>query len=137
MVIDTNILVSALLREGSPPAQILIGWRQARFDLLTSSIQLDELTRVSRYPRLRERLSPPLAGHLVNQLRRLAVVVEKLPRLEVCGDPDNDHLLVLAIAGRADFLVTGDKHHLLAMGRYAGTPIVTVRDFLVTAGRSA
>lgn len=135
VVIDTNVLVNALLREGSLPARLLIRWRQGQFDLLTSPVQLDELGRVTRYPRLRERLSPALAGRLVNQLRRLAVVVEKLPHVEVSSDPDGDHLLALAIAGRADFLVTGDKHDLLAIGRYAGTRIVTVRDLLVTTGR--
>ena len=135
MVIDTNILVSALLREGSLPAELLLHWRRGRFDLLTSPVQLDEFARVTRYPRLRERLSPALAGRLVNELRQLAVVVEKLPRLAVCRDPDDDHLLALAVAGHADFLVTGDKNDVLAIGRYAATPIVTVRDFLSTTGR--
>ena len=135
LVIDTNILISALLAETSLPAQLLSRWRQDRFDLLTSADQLDELMRVTRYPRLRERLSPALAGRLVNELRRLAVVVEKLPSLEVCSDPDDDHLLALAVAGRADFLVTGDKHDLLASGRSEGPPIITVRAFLTLTGR--
>lgn len=139
MVIDTNILVSALLREGSLPAKLLLHWRRGRFDLLTSPAQLDAFARVTRYPRLRERLSPALAGRLVNELRQLAplvrTAVEKLPRLAVCRDPDDDHLLALAVAGHADYLVTGDKNDALAIGRYAGTPIVTVRDFLSTTGR--
>ena len=135
LVIDTNILISALLGETSLPAQLLSRWRQGRFELLTSANQLDELMRVTRYPRLRERLSPALAGRLINEWRRLAVVVEKLPSLEVAPDSDDDHLLALAVAGRADFLVTGDKHDLLAIGRYEGTPIITVRPFLTPTGR--
>lgn len=135
LVIDTNILISALLSETSLPAQLLSRWRQGHFDLLTSAAQLDEFMRVTRYPRLRERLSPALAGRLINELRRLAVVVDKLPSLEVSPDPDDDHLLALAVAGRADFLVTGDKHDLLAIGRHEGTPIITVRAFLTLTGR--
>jgi putative PIN family toxin of toxin-antitoxin system len=135
LVIDTNILISAFLGETSLPAQLLSRWRQGRFDLLTSTAQLDELMRVTRYPRLRERLPPALAGRLINELRRLAIVVDKLPSLAVSPDPGDDHLLALAVAGRADFLATGDKHDLLAIGRYEGTPIVTVRAFLTLTGR--
>jgi uncharacterized protein len=50
LVIDTNILISALLGETSLPAQLLNHWRQGRFDLLTSADQLDESVRVTRYP---------------------------------------------------------------------------------------
>ena len=69
LVIDTNVLVSALLSSTSLPADLITLWREGRFHLLTSSDQLDELMRVTRYPRIRERLSPPLAGRLINGLR--------------------------------------------------------------------
>jgi len=51
-VIDTNILLSALLAAGSLPAHLIVLWREGRFDLLTSAEQLDELLRVIRYPKL-------------------------------------------------------------------------------------
>jgi uncharacterized protein len=130
LVIDTNILVSALLAETSLPAELLLHWRRGRFDLLTSGVQLDELARVTRYPKIRERLPPSLAGRLVNDLRQLAILVDRLPRLRVADDPDDDHLLALIVAGRADFLVTGDKRDLLHLERYDGIPIVTVRYLL-------
>lgn len=135
LVLDTNILVSALLVEKSLPARLIVHWRHGLFDLLTSAVQIDELMRVTRYPKIRERLSPPLAGRLVNDLRQLAILVEKLPKIAVASDPDDDHLLALAAAGRADFLVTGDRRHLLHLERYENTPIVTVRDFLGLTGR--
>jgi uncharacterized protein len=46
---------------------------EGRFDLLTSSDQLDELMRVTRYPKIRERLAPALAGRLINEIRDLTV----------------------------------------------------------------
>jgi putative PIN family toxin of toxin-antitoxin system len=64
VVLDTNVLVSALLMEASLPARLLAHWRQGRFTLLTATPQLDELTRVTRYPKLRARLKPALAGRL-------------------------------------------------------------------------
>ena len=131
MVIDTNLLISALLAGSSLPAHLIALWREGRFDLLTSADQLDELMRVTRYPRIRERLAPPLAGRLINELRDIAVVVKNLPVVTVSPDPFDNYLLATAAAGSADFLVTGDKRDLLALKLYEGTKISTVRDFLV------
>ena len=50
VVLDTNILVSALLLESSLPAQVLTYWRRGRFQLLTAKPQFEELYRVTRYP---------------------------------------------------------------------------------------
>ena len=136
LVVDTNILVSALLAAPSLPAQLVTLWRDGRFELLTTAEQLDELTRVTRYPRIRERLAPAIAGRLVNDLRALATTVDKLPVVEVSADPDDNYLLALATAGAADFLVTGDKRDLLGIAVYEGTKIITVRDFLAMHGRA-
>ena len=131
LVVDTNILISALLAGTSLPAHLLVLWREGRFDLLTAPDQLDELMRVTRYPKLRERLHPALAGRLINELRDLAVVVQNLPVVTVSPDPYDNYLLAMAAAGAADFLVTGDKRDLLALKLHEGTKIITVRDFLV------
>lgn len=135
VVVDTNVLISALLSSRSPPAQIVTLWREGRFALLTSQEQLDELARVTRYPKIRERLSPALAGRLVNELRDVAVMVADLPQVTACADPWDNFLLAMIVAGRADHLVTGDKRDLLSMGRYEGARIIAVRDFLAMFGR--
>ena len=134
VVIDTNILISALLAATSLPAQLVVLWRVGRFDLLTTAEQLDELMRVTRYPKVRERLAPAIAGRLVNDLRALAITLDKLPVVEVSADRDDNYLLSLSAAGAADFLVTGDKRDLLGIAVYAGTKITTVRDFLAMHG---
>ena len=131
LVIDTNVLISALLAEKSLPAHLIVLWREGRFDLLTSSDQLDELMRVTRYPKIRERLAPALAGRLINELRDIAVTVKDPPTVTVSPDPHDDYLLAIASAGSADFLVTGDKRDLLALRLYEGTKIITARDFLI------
>jgi uncharacterized protein len=135
LVIDTNILVSALLASTSLPAHLIVLWREGRFDLLTAAEQLDELMRVTRYPKIRERLAPALAGRLINELRDIAVVVQNLPIVTVCDDPYDNYLLAMAAAGAADFLVTGDKRDLLELKLHEGARIITVRDFLTMTGR--
>jgi putative PIN family toxin of toxin-antitoxin system len=135
LVIHTNILISALLSGTSLPAHLIVLWREGWFDLLTAAEQLDELMRVTRYPRIRERLAPALAGRLINELRDIAVVLPDLPVVNVSPDPYDNYLLALASSGAADFLVTGDKRDLLDLKRHEGTKIVTVRDFLTLQRR--
>jgi putative PIN family toxin of toxin-antitoxin system len=131
LVIDTNVLISALLAGTSLPAHLIVLWREGRFDLLTSADQLDELTRVTRYPKIQERLTPALAGRLINDIRDLAVLLTALPVVTASPDPHDNYLLAMAAAGAADFLVTGDKRDVLALKLFEGTKIITVRAFLV------
>ena len=131
LVIDTNILISSLLASTSLPAHLIVLWREGRFDLLTSVAQLDELMRVTRYPKIRERLAPALAGRLINEVRDLAIMVTNLPVVTASSDPYDNYLLAMASAGSADFLLTGDKRDLLGLKLFEGTKIITVHDFLV------
>ncbi len=131
LVIDTNIMISALLAATSLPAHLIVLWREGRFDLLTSAAQIDELMRVTRYPKIRERLAPALAGRLINEIRDLAILLAELPVVTASPDPHDNYLLAMAASGSADFLVTGDKRDLLALKVFEGTKIITVRDFLV------
>jgi putative PIN family toxin of toxin-antitoxin system len=124
LALDTNVLLSALLSSSSPPAQLFALWRNRAFDLVTSAEQIAEISRVTRYPKIRARLAPGLAGRLINQLRDLAIVVAKLPKVNRSPDPDDNHLLALAEAGEAQFLITGDKQ-LLSLKRHKFTRIIT------------
>ncbi len=86
--------------------------------------------RVTRYPKIRERLSSALAGRLINEVRDLAILLPKLPVVGASPDPNDNYLLAMASAGAADFLLTGDKRDLLSLRRFEGTRIISVRDFL-------
>ena len=135
LVVDTNILISALLSGTSLPASLVGLWRQGFLDLLTAAEQIDELARVTRYPKIRQRIVPAQAGRLVNDLRELGTVLDRLPVVDISADPNDNYLLAIAVAGQADFLVTGDKRDLLTLTAFRRTRIVTVRDFLAMHGR--
>jgi len=121
VVLDTNILFSALISPHGSPDAIYRAWRSARFEVVTSRAQLDEIRRASRYPKLQ----PAKVGAMINNLQR-AVVLERLTIEVEADDPDDSFLLAMALAGNADYLVTGDRRAgLLQRGHIERTRIVT------------
>lgn len=129
VVLDTNVLLSALRAERSQPAAIVDAWRTGRYSLVTSTEQIEEFKRAARYPKLRPYLPRRAVGRVVNELHTAEVLLERLHRAGDSPDPGDDYLLAMAIAGAADFLVTGDKA-LLSMKRIGSTRIVTPRRFI-------
>jgi predicted nucleic acid-binding protein len=68
VILDTNVLLGALISPSGPPDTIYRTWRAARFKLVTSSAQLDLLRRVSRYPKLKTILPAHRVGTMVNNM---------------------------------------------------------------------
>ena len=133
VVLDTNVLLSALISPHGPPDVIYRAWRAARFEIVTSVTQLDELRQASRYPKFKTVLQPHRVGAMVNNLQR-AVVLENLPSDIEAGDPFDAFLLAMAVAGNAEYLVTGDHHAgLLQRGHIGHTRIVTPAAFCAEA----
>jgi putative PIN family toxin of toxin-antitoxin system len=132
VILDTNVLLGALISPFGPTDAIYRAWRAARFELLTSSDQLEELRRVSRYPKLRTILPAHRVGTMVNNMQR-AIVLGTLPVLPDSmglNDPNDVFLLSMALAGEADYLVTGDRRSgLLQRGSAGRTRIVSPATF--------
>jgi putative PIN family toxin of toxin-antitoxin system len=129
VVLDTNILVSALIAPAGKPAAIYNAWEASKFALLTCAMQLDELKATLHKPKVAELIKPYKAGRLVNQIKKLAEDIDPLPPVKRSPDPTDDFLLALSEAGEADYLVTGDKSGLLVLGRHNATRIVSAREF--------
>jgi len=131
MIVDTNILLSTLINPHGLPAQLIDAWRGARFELITSRDQLLEFGEVARRPELRKYVIPAGAGRFINDLRELATVLNRLPRVDRSRDPGDNFLLAMAEASGANYLVSGGKRDVLALEIHDRTRIVTARQLLV------
>lgn len=136
VILDTNVLLGALISPHGSPDVIYRAWRAARFELVTSMAQLDELRRVSRYPKLKTILPAHRVGTMVNNMQR-AIVLGTLPPLPDgmdLNDPNDTFLLTMALASEADYLVTGDRRAgLLQRGTVGRTRIVAPATFCAQA----
>ena len=130
VVLDTNILISALISKTAAPHHIYQAWRDKRLTVLTCTEQLVEVREVTRRVAVALRIKPAEAGRLVNSLRDLAVVLGDLPLVQRSSDPKDDFILALAQAGGARYVVTGDKSGLLALRQLAGAEILTAAQFV-------
>ena len=129
-VLDTGILIAALITADTSPDRVYQAWRKKRFTLITSAWQIEEFRRASRYERVRKFLKPTEAGNLVNGLKRHATVLKELPDVDLSRDPQDNPVIAMVIAGKADYLITGDRRDLLSLKRVGGTRIVTAAEFL-------
>jgi uncharacterized protein len=130
VILDTNILLSALISPHGTADQIYRAWRRGKFILVSSEIQLDELKRASRYPKLSCILRPHEVGTMINNLQN-AIILDHLPIQTIEAlDPHDTFLLAMATASGADYLITGDhRSGLIQQKTIANTQIVTAATF--------
>jgi uncharacterized protein len=129
VVLDTNIFFSALISSHGVSNRIYRAWRSARFELITSKEQLNEIRRASKYPKLRSILQPAKIGTMINNLQRVLVLKNLKIEVEI-DDPNDSFLLAMASEGDADYLITGDhKAGMLKLGKIGRTKIITPNIF--------
>jgi len=133
VVLDANVLVSAAISAAGPPRQIVSAWVDGRFQLVASPALLEELSDVLARPRFRRFISIATAGDLIDGLAEDAEILDDPPAQPgLSPDPDDDYLITLARAAKADYLVSGDRHLLDLTD--PGPPVLTPRQFLDLLG---
>jgi uncharacterized protein len=118
VVLDTNILVSAFLKPGSVPDEVLLLALTRQLKLFVSGAVYDEYAEVMYRPHLR--LDKKAVDNAFAGIRRLGHWVEPTERVVECSDPDDNIFLECAEAAEADYLVTGNQRHFPSDGRRLG-----------------
>ena len=124
IILDTNVLLSALLFPVGPPAQLLEAWERKKFIVVACEALIAELRDVTSRPFFQTRLRMSTIELLAAGLRDLSEFCADLPHEVVAPDAKDSFLLALAEASHADFLVTGDKE-LLTLKHHGPTRIIT------------
>ena len=131
-VLDTNVVVSAAISPKGPPAEIIKSWRARSLTWVTSPPLLQKLESAVRSPRLKRYIawSDDELAEFLALVRAVARIVVPTSRIDVIRvDPADNRVLEAAAEGRADYVVTGDRH-LLEVGRHENIPIVTPARFV-------
>ncbi len=152
-VLDTNVLVSGLISDHSPPRQLVDAWLDGRFVLVTSLYQVEELSHVLTYPRIARRLR--LADEEVDLilaalLAKGEVVAGEVQLPGVTRDAKDDAIVACAVEGGAGYLVSGlscgvplpgrcgpaqGDRDLLDLGEYGRVRMVTPGEFVSVLDR--
>jgi putative PIN family toxin of toxin-antitoxin system len=127
-VLDTNILVSALLFTGEV-SKIVELWQKGEIVSLISRETFTELRAVLKYPKF-SLTSHEIQSVIQNEILPYFEVVRIEENIKgVCRDPDDDKFIACAVSGLADFLLTGDKD-LIALKSYKNVKIIRPSEFL-------
>ena len=135
IVVDTNVLVSALLNPHGSPALIIDAVLDGKFFLISSHAVINEARRVFSYPKLQKffeknGISSREINELLKKLAKIMLFVPGEARINsVEADPSDNIFLSCAVEGQADFIISGD-HHLTDLGTYQGIQIVNPAEFI-------
>lgn len=118
-----------MISSAGPPREVLTAWTRERFELIASPALLEELREVLSRPKLRRWVSEQAATAYLAGLGQDALLIADPPPIPgLTPDPDDDYLVALARAARADYLVSGDRHLLELTD--PDPPVLTPRQFL-------
>jgi putative PIN family toxin of toxin-antitoxin system len=126
--LDTNVFISALLFPGGAPEEIIFLVKQGVLELTTSEDILAETSRV-----LTQKFSilPRVSAGIIKTLREISICVTPSEKISIIkADPPDNRILECAVEGEVDFIISGDKHHLLKLGKFRGIPILGPGKFL-------
>jgi putative PIN family toxin of toxin-antitoxin system len=135
VVVDTGVIVSALLLPRSVPRQafdLAVG----KGRLLVSEATVAELDDVLRRPKFNKYVAEEKRLEFFAVLVREATVVEITEMVAACRDPKDDKFLEVAVSGKASHLLSGDAD-LLVLHPFRGVTVMTPQDFLASVEKNA
>jgi len=112
VILDTNVLISALIRKDSPPAQVL-DYAIDQCIILTSIPCLDEIKAKLYLPKFAKYFSQEEADLLLETFSTVAELISITENVDACRDPKDNKFLELGVSSQADFIVSGDPDLLV------------------------
>lgn len=138
VVIDANVIVSFLFSKGDTVSFIFDEWEKETFEVLVSSdifIELDDV--IDRATKLtKNAINPLIAAALKRRLRKNTTRVSVASSVHASKDDKDNRYLACVKDGQADYLVTGDKKHLLTIKNFGATRIVSPKEFVEVLRKS-
>jgi len=128
VVLDTNVLVSALIKAGKP-RELFFRLAEEKMLILSRQI-LEEFLEVAEDPRIKKYVKEQETIAFLSSLRDATKIIKVKSKFRaVKDDPDDDVAVRTAYDGKAHYIVSGDNH-LLSLGQFRGIKIVTVDEML-------
>lgn len=125
VVLDTNLWISFLF--GRAMDDLLRYLEEASVTILTDERQFEEFETVVARPKIKKIVGPERIA-IMRAFAHRQTIVKAKKRITACRDPDDDYLLEIAVAGKADCIITGDND-LKALDPFQGIRIMGYRDF--------
>ncbi len=139
VILDTNVIVSAVISDKGAPRRIYEAWREGRFNLVTAPVLIVEVDGVLRRPKIQQRYRLTDID-IASQLLLLSTQAYQIPDPDldsvepIVGDPADNMFLACCLSSQPDFLVTGDQE-LVSLGQHGATQIVSPGEFLTLLAR--
>lgn len=129
VVIDTNVLISGLLKTSVTCRRIIHKLSNKEFSLIVSKEILEEFIEVMGRPKFHHIIMKETAERLIEVIRTQASIVHPRQKLTICRDPEDNKFLEAASEGKADFLITGGED-LLSLESLHKTRILSPSEFV-------
>lgn len=130
VVLDANIVISFMISRGETISAIFESWAKESFIFLTSREILIEIDEVIDRLIKKKIIDLQTAISIIRRLRKDTYKVKVTSNIDISKDNKDNRYLACALDGKADFLVTGDRKHLLSIEKIGKTKIISPKDFL-------
>lgn len=128
--LDVNVLASGFPAETGPPAALIDAWTALAYEMIISEHILEGLERTWRKPYYQRSFTAEQVHDSLTVLRTEATLVMPVSTVQgIAEDTEDDLVLATAVAGQAQYLVTGDRY-LQRIGAYQDVTILSPRQFL-------
>lgn len=132
VVPDVNVIISSVITPSGPPGRIYAAWKRRELYFVTSPIIVAKVVEVLRRPYIRD--TYPIGENDIQEIRlllerRTILTPHTLDLRVISGDREDDTIIIAAVEGGADCIISGDKH-LKALGSYQGIPILSPVEFV-------